>query len=654
MKQQKSEFLTSILLFTGLSSLIWAKAALGGKALFSDLLFRVFYPYAVFIRNTIRSGDFPLWNPHLYSGVPFLANMETALFYPFTYLYVIFDFPAAALINITIHTVMAAVFMYQLAREWRLSNKSAWLAGLCFAANGYFIVHYTALPQFDSYVWLPLIFRFFKRILNNESPLRDFSIAALALSFQIFAGHPQFAGYTIMILLISITTGDISGNRLKALMWLLLLLAVAALITSVQLIPFWQFASETSRVAETSYENAVLYSLAPWELAKMLLFPLWNRFWTPSSGDPHILSFYVGWPLLALAITAVGQKPLRNCLSFAVIACTGILLALGKYLPFYRFLYSVCPFFRYFRFPAQALYLACFGLSLLAGQGMERLSSRKWLSNGLFLAALADLWFFSQAGIHAIDKSLYKVETPAIRFLHAHAELYRITMTPRTRTIQSRRGDSELQAGLKFKDSIFPSLAMALRLYDVDGQEVLRYARYDKVLEELAKNPHSPWMDKLGIRYVLSFWDLPGNKFKNVFRSSVNIFENPMAYPKAYFITSLLATDPWRSNEAKRHPVEVVDYRPNKVLLWLNSDQAGWVVLTDTYDKGWTATLNGREITLWRVNEVQRAVRVGSGPSLIKFQYWPPYLGTTAIISLLTLISIFFINHSQKQKRTDF
>src|SRR5580693_6809100 len=30
----------------------------------------------------VRAGHFPLWNPHIYSGVPFLGSFQTAMLYP--------------------------------------------------------------------------------------------------------------------------------------------------------------------------------------------------------------------------------------------------------------------------------------------------------------------------------------------------------------------------------------------------------------------------------------------------------------------------------------------------------------------------------------------------------------------------------------------
>jgi hypothetical protein len=40
------------------------------------------YPNYRFAAEHLKQGDIPLWNPHLYSGVPFAADIQSGLFYP--------------------------------------------------------------------------------------------------------------------------------------------------------------------------------------------------------------------------------------------------------------------------------------------------------------------------------------------------------------------------------------------------------------------------------------------------------------------------------------------------------------------------------------------------------------------------------------------
>ena len=47
----------------------------------SDMV-NLFYPLKVFGARSLASGFIPLWNPYNFSGTPFFASMQPALFYP--------------------------------------------------------------------------------------------------------------------------------------------------------------------------------------------------------------------------------------------------------------------------------------------------------------------------------------------------------------------------------------------------------------------------------------------------------------------------------------------------------------------------------------------------------------------------------------------
>jgi hypothetical protein len=60
-----------------------------------------------------------------------------------------------------------------------------------------------------------------------------------------------------------------------------------------------------------------------------------------------------------------------------------------------------------------------------------------------------------------------------------------------------------------------------------------------------------------------------------------------------------------------------------RVSLSLRMDTPGMVVLTDRWDKGWRATLNGRPVKIHRVNHALRGVAVPAGTGTLEFLYRP-------------------------------
>ncbi|MCX5900387.1 MAG: hypothetical protein NTX06_06580, partial [Proteobacteria bacterium] len=70
---------------------------------FSDVIFSdatfiardiyLFYnPRQFYAAESINSGILPLWNPYVACGVPFQANLQSALFYPFNVVYYVLPF----------------------------------------------------------------------------------------------------------------------------------------------------------------------------------------------------------------------------------------------------------------------------------------------------------------------------------------------------------------------------------------------------------------------------------------------------------------------------------------------------------------------------------------------------------------------------------
>ncbi len=86
-----------------------------------------FYPYHVLPAALLAHGELPLWNPYAFSGIPLLADGQTALFHPASWLF--FVLPAGAALNYSILSQfsIAGVGMFWLLRTLGLRQ----LAGVC-------------------------------------------------------------------------------------------------------------------------------------------------------------------------------------------------------------------------------------------------------------------------------------------------------------------------------------------------------------------------------------------------------------------------------------------------------------------------------------------------------------------------------------------
>src|SRR5262249_40640464 len=90
-----------------------------------DDLANSFYPFHTLAARAVRDGSLPLWNPYLLAGTPFLANAQSALFYPPNYLYYILPVPIAWTIGFFLRPMLAGLFTVLLVRRIGGTNTGA-------------------------------------------------------------------------------------------------------------------------------------------------------------------------------------------------------------------------------------------------------------------------------------------------------------------------------------------------------------------------------------------------------------------------------------------------------------------------------------------------------------------------------------------------
>src|ERR1035441_4193744 len=87
--------------------------------------------YKFYLRAAIRAGELPLWNPYAGLGRPFLADPETAVFYPPNWVFVVLPEGFALFLFLAFHFWLAGFFFLKLARRWGAPRGPA--IGLAFA-----------------------------------------------------------------------------------------------------------------------------------------------------------------------------------------------------------------------------------------------------------------------------------------------------------------------------------------------------------------------------------------------------------------------------------------------------------------------------------------------------------------------------------------
>jgi hypothetical protein len=340
-----------------------------------------FYTFARYEAARFHAGQLPLWNPYTFSGHPFLADVQTGIFYPPSLLTMLAtagrDLPYAALeAEAILHFVLAALFTYLLARRLTGSRVGGIVAAASFTFSGY-LTSYPPLQLaiLETQVWLPLMLLCLdiagERLESGArgSALRWAIAAGLAFGVSLLAGHPQsgmLVGYAGLAYgLFRFWPGQ--PRTLRAWRWpagLLAAWAAGSLIAAVQLVPSAEFMALSGR-ASIGFEEAGRGFL-PYDLLQLIY---------PSLGGAFP-ALYVGLVPLGLAIFAVTTvrtsldllpQSRRTITFFAVAALIGVLLSFGRFMGLYQIAYLFLPGWRLFRGQERVIVWTVFSGALLAG-----------------------------------------------------------------------------------------------------------------------------------------------------------------------------------------------------------------------------------------------------------------------------------------------
>jgi len=100
-------------------------------------------------------------------------------------------------------------------------------------------------------------------------------------------------------------------------------------------------------------------------------------------------------------------------------------------------------------------------------------------------------------------------------------------------------------------------------------------------------------------------------------------------------------------------PVDIMKYEPDDVSLVSNVNRQGWVVLSDRYYPGWTATIDGLPARIYKANVFVRAVKVSPGKHIIEFKYRSATLRIGFFMTLCSMVVALLVAAKGMAKRAN-
>ena len=102
--------------------------------------------------------------------------------------------------------------------------------------------------------------------------------------------------------------------------------------------------------------------------------------------------------------------------------------------------------------------------------------------------------------------------------------------------------------------------------------------------------------------------------------------------------------------------VKITSYEPNRLTYDVNTGKGGVLVFSEIYYPGWTATVDGQNVELGRVNYILRAIHIEPGQHQVELAFFPKSVNMTETIAyiafaILLLILVYVIISQLKRKK---
>ncbi len=173
--------------------------------LLSDLVLEN-YVWKGFLRQTIAQGELPLWNPYLFSGVPFLAAGQHSALYPLSVVFYVLPLPLAYGVFTWLQLALAGLGMFLFGRALRLGRLASLFAGLAVMFSGFMVVSVVFTMIVAAASWLPWLLACIEMIARKQeekgnvpySPIPYLIGGAVILGLQALAGHPEITVITLL------------------------------------------------------------------------------------------------------------------------------------------------------------------------------------------------------------------------------------------------------------------------------------------------------------------------------------------------------------------------------------------------------------------------------------------------------------------------
>jgi hypothetical protein len=553
-------------------------------------LYAQMIPWRAAVRDSLRHGEWPIWNRFMLSGTVLAPAAQAAAYSPFTLLACILPVAKGLTFSATLAFFIAALGAFLFARELGCRDSAALIAAAGFAFStplAFFILWAIGV----SWSFFPFVLLGTRRCVREPS-LRSAAILTVAFTFLLLSGHPETSLHVVFL-------GAIYGlfeltvrrrQLLRPIVTAVGAGVVALLLCAIYVLPIMEAAPQTMehQFREGTWAHEARGGTPASVRARLLtdFFPMLHgqRFTADDVRYLPLDASAVGSVLLALALYGIWRTRRKESWFFAggLLFC---LLARADWPPVSRALQKL-PLFN-ITINERFSFGAAFCFALLAALGVEELLRRK--GDRAFAFTLVATFFAITAGILLIERARMTDDTlgtwmqytrsaellllglaaiaallrPPLRVVAAlmlaailgqrmmEAGRYYPTLPaeaayPDIPILRPLRASGDLFRFTAMFHGLVPGSSTLYGLEDVRGYEAMTFARYFATYDfwcihqpiwfNRIEDPTRPFLSFLNVRYILtsSGTPIPGGWRVVAEQRGARVIENPNVLPRAF------------------------------------------------------------------------------------------------------------------------
>lgn len=286
----------------------------------------IHYTFLHFNVREIQAGRFPLWDSGILSGHPAVADPLYQIFYPVWILIALLfgNIARAYSIGIGIHVVVAASFMYGLARTWRHSYAGALVAAFTYALSGAMVLWMEMALNLGTLTWFPAILFAYERAIQQSS-LKWNVLSAFFFMLGCLAGHVQYM-FTFALFWMLYALGQTIAYRVEhsrwnatPLLYFIIAIGLGGLGATPLLFPLTEFLELTRRTSGPGLQSPLPFTqlLTLW-IPNYFGNPLDGQYWGANYTESTLYAGIIAF-ILAIVTPFATKRLMPRYLAFMLI-----------------------------------------------------------------------------------------------------------------------------------------------------------------------------------------------------------------------------------------------------------------------------------------------------------------------------------------------